>query len=145
MLKMIRNRSMEGFVLVMAAFVSASPTTHDRLPSLFGLFSQTTSWCLLSPDSFLSLFLPPLFSSSFFNLHSFFFFFCCCCHLNFLSSYQVWSDFPFCHKSLRMTPGNMEWVRILYLNWGLVTCQALCHHGHWAYTDFTSRFVTLFL
>lgn len=49
------------------------------------------------------------------------FYFPSCYHFNFLSSYYVWSVFPFLsQRRLRMTPGNMEWVRNLCAVSGLV-------------------------
>lgn len=51
-----------------------------------------SSWHLPTPSLLASL---PVNFSAFF---SFLLLFLSCCHLNFLSSYQVWSDFLFCHK-----------------------------------------------
>lgn len=109
----------------MAAFVSESPATYDQLPfpSCSLLIWQILMVFLLTP------YFPPschLCSQVFSSLvTSSLFFFSSCCHLNFLSSYQVWSDFPFCHKRV------LEWLRAIWSEseiyvqaLGLLSCQA---------------------
>lgn len=79
-----------------------------------------------------------------------FLFFFSSCHLNFLSSYQVWSDFHFCHK------GVLELLQAIWSKseidvWavGLLSCQAPLPLplGDWECLSLTSQsfLVTLFL
>lgn len=139
MLKLIRNGIMKRFVLAMAAVVSESPATCDQLPlsscspPFFGWFPQTNlDGCslldtfvlrfspLLSPPSPPPLIPIPL----------------GCCNLNFLSSYQVWSDFSFCPK------GVLEWLQAMWSepgiyvqSWACYPARLPCHHCHSA-TEF---------
>lgn len=110
----------------MTAFVAESPATYDQLPlsscsPLYLAYFLRQILMVFSPDTWLSPFLPPFFSGFLLFCHLYSFFFPSCYHFNFLSSYFVWSVFPFLsQRRLRMTPGNMEWVRNLCAVSGLV-------------------------
>lgn len=128
MLKLVRNGIMKRFVLEMAAFVSESPATCDPLPRsscsppFFGLFPQTSLGGCFLLDTFVLRFSPFLSLPSsppptppHTHIHAH------CWNLNFLSSYQVWTDFPFRPKGvLEWLQAITEWVRNLCPVAGLV-------------------------